>query len=422
MNTKYLKILEYDKIIENLSNYCKTYIGKEKAKNLLPSFSKLEVLDLLELTNESTSLIYKKSNIPLSELPNISLYIKSLESNSLLTNKSLLDIARFLKISREVKEYFFKDDNLNSSEYESLYSFFNNIYTNKSVEDKIFSIVLDENTIADDASQVLSSLRKQSKKIEQALRDKLTSFIHSNTYSKYLMEPIITIRSDRYVVPVKEEYKSQVKGFIHDISSSGSTVFIEPISVFELNNNLANIKVEEDIEIEKILSSLSTLLNEYTDELKYNINILGELDLIFAKANYSIELDGINPNINDEKYIDLKSAKHPLIQKDVVVPINISIGKDYSSLVITGPNTGGKTVSLKTTGILLLMAYSGIFIPAKESSSIYVFDNIFADIGDEQSIQESLSTFSSHMSTIVEITNKATSNSLILLDELRIWN
>lgn len=422
MNTKYLKILEYDKIIENLSNYCKTYIGKEKAKNLLPSFSKLEVLDLLELTNESTSLIYKKSNIPLSELPNISLYIKSLESNSLLTNKSLLDIARFLKISREVKEYFFKDDNLNSSEYESLYSFFNNIYTNKSVEDKIFSIVLDENTIADDASQVLSSLRKQSKKIEQALKDKLTSFIHSNTYSKYLMEPIITIRSDRYVVPVKEEYKSQVKGFIHDISSSGSTVFIEPISVFELNNNLANIKVEEDIEIEKILSSLSTLLNEYTDELKYNINILGELDLIFAKANYSIELDGINPNINDEKYIDLKSAKHPLIQKDVVVPIDISIGKDYSSLVITGPNTGGKTVSLKTTGILLLMAYSGIFIPAKESSSIYVFDNIFADIGDEQSIQESLSTFSSHMSTIVEITNKATSNSLILLDELRIWN
>lgn len=422
MNTKYLKILEYDKIIENLSNYCKTYIGKEKAKNLLPSFSKLEVLDLLELTNESTSLIYKKSNIPLSELPNISIYIKSLESNSLLTNKSLLDIARFLKISREVKEYFFKDDNLNSSEYESLYSFFNNIYINKSVEDKIFSIVLDENTIADDASQVLSSLRKQSKKIEQALRDKLTSFIHSNTYSKYLMEPIITIRSDRYVVPVKEEYKSQVKGFIHDISSSGSTVFIEPISVFELNNNLANIKVEEDIEIEKILSSLSTLLNEYTDELKYNINILGELDLIFAKANYSIELDGINPNINDEKYIDLKSAKHPLIQKDVVVPIDISIGKDYSSLVITGPNTGGKTVSLKTTGILLLMAYSGIFIPAKESSSIYVFDNIFADIGDEQSIQESLSTFSSHMSTIVEITNKATSNSLILLDELRIWN
>ena len=401
MNTKYLKILEYDKIIENLSNYCKTYIGKEKAKNLLPSFSKLEVLDLLELTNESTSLIYKKSNIPLSELPNISLYIKSLESNSLLTNKSLLDIARFLKISREVKEYLFKDDNLNSSEYESLYSFFNTIYTNKSVEDKIFSIVLDENTIADDASQVLSSLRKQSKKIEQALRDKLTSFIHSNTYSKYLMEPIITIRSDRYVVPVKEEYKSQVKGFIHDISSSGSTVFIEPISVFELNNNLANIKVEEDIEIEKILSSLSTLLNEYTDELKYNINILGELDFIFAKANYSIELDGINPNINDEKYIDLKSAKHPLIQKDVVVPIDISIGKDYSSLVITGPNTGGKTVSLKTTGILLLMAYSGIFIPAKESSSIYVFDNIFADIGDEQSIQESLSTFSSHMSTIV---------------------
>lgn len=422
MNTKYLKTLEYDKIIENLSNYCKTYIGKDKAKNLLPSFSKLEVLDLLELTNEATSIIYKKSNPPLSELPNISLCIKNLESSSILTNKPLLNIAKFLKISREVKEYFFESEDSDPSEYESLYSFFNNLYTNKSIEDKIFSIILDENTIADNASKTLNSLRKQSKKLEQSIRDKLNSFIHSSTYSKYIMEPIITIRSDRYVIPIKEEYKSQVKGFIHDISSSGSTVFIEPISVFELNNEISNIKVEEDIEIEKILANLSGMLYEYTEKLKYNINILGDLDLIFAKANYSIELDGIKPAINNEKYIDLKSARHPLINKDKVVPINISIGKDYSSLVITGPNTGGKTVSLKTTGLLLLMAYSGIFIPAKENSTIYVFDNIFADIGDEQSIQESLSTFSSHMSTIVEITNKATSNSLILLDELRIWN
>ena len=421
MNTKYLKTLEYDEIIKNLSNYCKTYIGKENANKLLPSFSKLEVLDLLELTNEATSLIYRKSNIPLSDLPNISLYIKSLESSSILTNKPLIDIAKFLKISREVKEYFFEGEDFDSSEYESLYSFFNNLYTNKSIEDKIFSIVLDENTIADNASQTLNSLRKLSKKLEQSIRDKLNSFIHSSTYSKYIMEPIITIRSDRYVIPIKEEYRSQVKGFIHDISSSGSTIFIEPISIFELNNEISNIKVEEDIEIEKILANLSGMLYEYTEKLKYNINILGDLDLIFARANYSIELDGIKPAINDEKYIDLKSARHPLINKDNVVPIDISIGKDYSSLVITGPNTGGKTVSLKTTGILLLMAYSGIFIPAKGNSTIYVFDNIFADIGDEQSIQESLSTFSSHMSTIIEITNKATSNSLVLVDELRIW-
>ncbi len=418
MNNKYLKTLEYDKVIDKLSTYCKTYVGKESLRNVKPSFSKLEVIDLLELTNEAISLIYRKSNIPLSEIPNISMYIKSLESNSILTNKPLLDIARFLKISREVKEYFFNDDEFDYSEYESLHSFFNNLYTNKSIEDKIFSIVLDENTIADDASTVLSSLRKQSKKLEQAIRDKLNSFIHSNTYSKYIMEPIITIRSDRYVIPIKEEYRSQVKGFIHDISSSGSTVFIEPISVFELNNEITNLKVEEDIEIEKILANLSSMLYEYTEKLKYNLQILGDLDLIFAKANYSIELDGIKPIINDDKYIDLKSARHPLIDKNKVVPIDISIGKDYYSLVITGPNTGGKTVSLKTTGILLLMAYTGIFIPAKEHSSIYVFDNIFADIGDEQSIQESLSTFSSHMSTIIEITKKATSNSFVLLDEL----
>ena len=420
MNNKYLKTLEYDKIIDKLSNYCKTYIGKENLKNIKPSFSKLEVLDLLELTNEAISLIYRKSNIPLSEVPNISVYIKNLESSMVLSNKPLLDIAKLLKISREVKEYFFNDDDFDYSEYESLHSFFNNIYTNKSIEDKIFDVVIDENTIADDASPTLNSLRKQSKKLEQSIRDKLNSFIHSNTYSKYIMEPIITIRSDRYVIPIKEEYKSQVKGFIHDVSSSGSTVFIEPISVFELNNEIANIKVEEDIEIEKILANLSSLLYDYTDKLKYNLNLLGELDLIFAKANYSIEINGIKPVLNDTKYLDLKSARHPLIDKDKVVPIDILIGKDYSSLVITGPNTGGKTVSLKTTGLLLLMAYAGIFIPAKENSSIYVFDNIFADIGDEQSIQESLSTFSSHMSTIIEIINKATSNSLVLLDELRI--
>ena len=232
------------------------------------------------------------------------------------------------------------------------------------------------------------------------------------------MEPIITIRDNRYVVPIKEEFKNIVKGFIHDVSSSGSTVFIEPISVFELNNEITNIKIEEEIEIEKILSDLSGMLYEYTDCLNNNINILGDLDLIFAKASFSISIDGIFPNINDKKYINLISARHPLIDKNVVVPINISIGKDYTSLVITGPNTGGKTVALKTTGLILLMAYSGIYIPAKENSSIFVFDNIYVDIGDEQSIQENLSTFSSHISNITQITNNVSNNSLVLLDEL----
>lgn len=418
MNTKYLKSLEYDKIIEKLNTYCKTYMGKEKLVTLLPKFDKSSVLDLLNLTQEASSLIYRKGNIPLSDIPDISINIKTLDSSGILSIPALLNIARFLKISREVKEYFFSSDDIDLSVYPKLYDLFDSIYTNKSIEEKIFSVVLDENTIADNASSKLASIRRESKKLEQNIRDKLNSIIHSSTYSKYIMEPIVTIRENRYVIPIKEEYRAQVKGFIHDVSSSGSTVFIEPLSVFELNNEIANLKVEEEIEIEKILAQLSGRLYEYTQLFKSNIYILGDLDVIFAKALYSIDIDGVFPAINDDKYINLVSARHPLIDKNIVVPIDISIGKDYSALVITGPNTGGKTVALKTTGLLLLMAYSGIFIPAKESSSIYVFDNIFVDIGDEQSIQENLSTFSSHISYIVEITKNVTAESLVLLDEL----
>ena len=418
MNTKYLKTLEFDKIIEKLTTYCKTYIGKENVANLLPTFNQLKVTSLLELTNEATSLIYRKGNVPLSDLPNIEISIKNLESSATLSISALLNIARFLKISREVKEYFSSGDDIDLSSYQKLSDIFEAIYTNKSVEEKIYSVILDENTIADNASSKLSSIRRQAKKLEQEIREKLNSFIHSSTYSKYIMEPIITIRENRYVFPIKEEYKSQVKGFIHDVSSSGSTVFIEPISVFDLNSEISNLKIEEEIEIERILAELSSMLYDYTESMKSNISTLGDLDLIFAKASYSLDIDGICPKINDEKFVVLKSARHPLIDKNVVVPIDISIGNDYSCLVITGPNTGGKTVALKTTGLLLLMAYSGIYIPVKESSSIYVFDNIFVDIGDEQSIQENLSTFSSHISNIVEITNNVTSNSLVLVDEL----
>ena len=418
MNTKYLKTLEFDKIIEKLTTYCKTYIGKENVANLLPTFNQYKVTSLLELTNEATSLIYRKGNVPLSDLPNIEISIKNLESGATLSISALLNIARFLKISREVKEYFSSGDDIDLSSYQKLSDIFEAIYTNKSVEEKIYSVILDENTVADNASSKLSSIRRQAKKLEQEIREKLNSFIHSSTYSKYIMEPIITIRENRYVLPIKEEYKSQVKGFIHDVSSSGSTVFIEPISVFDLNSEISNLKIEEEIEIERILAELSSMLYDYTESMKSNISTLGDLDLIFAKASYSLDIDGICPKINDEKFVDFKSARHPLIDKNVVVPIDISIGNDYSCLVITGPNTGGKTVALKTTGLLLLMAYSGIYIPVKEGSSIYVFDNIFVDIGDEQSIQENLSTFSSHISNIVEITNNVTSNSLVLVDEL----
>lgn len=421
MNTKYLDTLEYHKIIDLLSNYAKTYIGKERIQKLAPSFQKEQVQLLLNETTEAISLIYRKSNIPLGDIPDISLWIKQLESYSILSTKALLELATILKISRELKEYFYSDESFDVSAFPLLINYFSNLYTNKGIEEKIFRIILDENTIADNASSKLASLRKQSKKLEQDIRDKLSSLIHSSTYSKYIMESIITIRNGRYVVPVKEEYKNNIKGFIHDISSSGSTVFIEPITIFELNNEISNIKIEESKEIEKILQNLSSELYEYTESLTSNIDIIGNLDCIFAKANYSLAIDGTIPKMNcssSQKIIHLLQARHPLISKEKVVPIDVSLGENYTSLIITGPNTGGKTVTLKTVGLLLLMAYSGIYIPCKENSVIHVFDHIFADIGDEQSIQESLSTFSSHMSNIVEITNNATSNSLILLDEL----
>ena len=418
MDTRYLNLLEYDKFIQILIKYCKTYLGREQVKRLTPKFNKLDVINLLSETNEAVSLIYRKSSLPLGDIPSIEIPIKQLESNSSLSAKSLLEVASILKISRELREYFYSDDEFDTNSFPIMSDHFSKLYANKGIEDKIFSIILDENTIADNASNKLASLRRTSRKLEQEIRDKLNSFIHSATYSKYMMDPIITIRNGRFVLPVKEEYKSQVKGFIHDISSSGSTVFIEPMNIFEMNNEIANIKVDENIEIERILQNLSIMLYEYSQNLKENLEVISYLDTVFAKASYSIEIQGTYPIVSDEKLISLQKARHPLIDKNTVVPIDISLGKDYSTLVITGPNTGGKTVTLKTVGLILLMAYCGVLIPCKENSTIHVFDNIFADIGDEQSIQESLSTFSSHISNIVKITQNITDNSLILLDEL----
>ncbi len=417
MNTKYITTLEYDKLLEKVERYCKTYIGKEMLKNMVPQFQKQAVMHLLEETKEAVYLIVKKSGIPIGEIPNISIWNKRLESGSALSAKGLLEVATILKITREVKEYFYENEE-ESLNVTILLDYFSGLYTNKNVEDKIFKTIIDENTIADSASSKLQGIRRQIKRLEQDIREKLNGIVHSSSYSKYMMEQIVTIRNDRFVIPVKEEYKGQIKGFIHDISSSGSTVFIEPISVFEMNNNIASLKVEESIEIERILQELSSMLYEYTINLKKNVEIIGMLDVIFAKASYSLDTEGTFPQISDDKYVNLMKARHPLIGKETVVPIDVSIGETYTTLVITGPNTGGKTVTLKTVGLILLMAYSGIFIPCKEQSTIYVFDHIFVDIGDEQSIKESLSTFSSHMSNIVEIVNTATSNSMILLDEL----
>lgn len=410
--------LEYSEIIKLISNYCKTYIGKETVLKLSPCFDSDEVSHLLGETTEAMDINIKKSNIPVCEIPNIDIWIKQLESTNVLSAKALIDIATILKVSRELKEFFFKDPSFNTNSFSILFDYFNSLYVNKNIESTIFEKILDENTIADNASPKLSSIRKNKKKAEQAIRDKLDSIIHSSSYSKYLMEPIVTIRNDRFVIPLKQEYRNMLKGFIHDISSSGSTVYIEPLAIFEINNEINNLKIEENIEIEKILQNLSILLYKYTNELKNNVILIGKLDVLSAKVLYSKSIDGIKPTLNTQKYINLIAARHPLIDKNNVVPINIALGKNFNSLIITGPNTGGKTVSLKTTGLLLLMAYTGLYIPCNENSSICVFKNIFADIGDEQSISESLSTFSSHMTNIINITNNANENSLILLDEL----
>ena len=410
-----LNKLEYNEIIKNLGGYCKTYLGKNLCEQLVPNFSYEQVDFLLNETKQADTLLHQKSIPPFYETEELEKYIKVLESNQTLSIKGLLNFAVLLKMCRELKEYFYDDSSVT---FEYLEKYFSFLYSNPSIEKNIFDKIIDENTVADNASSKLASLRRNRKNFEQEVKDKLNGFIHSSTYAKYIMEPIVTIRNNRYVIPVKEEYRSYIKGFIHDTSSSGSTLYIEPTSIFELNNKINHIKIEEDIEIERILQILSSSLYEYVDQLKNNLALIASIDLIFAKANFGIDSFGIIPVLNNNKYIDLYKAKHPLIDKDKVVPIDISLGKSYVSLLITGPNTGGKTVALKTIGLLLLMAYSGIPIPCSESSSISVFSHIFADIGDEQSIQESLSTFSAHIKNIVEITNITDNNSLVLLDEL----
>lgn len=410
-----LNKLEYNEIIDVLEKHCKTYLGKNMCDSLKPSFS-FELVDvLLNETKEADTLLHQKGSPPFYETDELEKYIKILKSNQTLSIKGLLNIGMLLRIARELKEYFY--DN-NTSSFINLEKYFTLLYSNPSIEKSIFDKIIDESTIADNASKKLSSLRRNRKNLEQEVKDKLNSYIHSSTYAKYIMEPIVTIRNNRYVIPVKEEYRSYIKGFVHDTSSSGSTLYIEPTSIFDLNNKINHIKIEEDLEIEKILHQLSASLYAYTTELDNDLNLIANIDLIFAKAHFGIEINGITPILNNEKFVDLHKARHPLIDKDKVVPINIGLGKDYVSLLITGPNTGGKTVALKTLGLLLLMAYSGIPIPCSEGSNICVFTYIFADIGDEQSIQESLSTFSAHMKNIVEITKKANDNSLVLLDEL----
>ena len=412
-----LKKLEFDKILEAISNYCKTYIGKKYVSELRPSQDCEEVQHTLAQTAQGVVLIQRNSTPPLGSIADITVYLKTLDSCGTLSIKALLELQNILQMAASLKDYF-AEDHLATSDFSAIEQYFNDLYVNPSIVSTFAKSIVDEDTIADTASSKLQDIRRRQRKIEQDIRSKLNTILHSSTYSKYMRENLVTIRNGRFVIPVKEEYRGSVKGFVHDMSSSGSTIFIEPIAVFDLNNELSNLQIEENFEIERILQNLSGLLYPYTKELESNVEIIGKLDFIFAKAHYSLSLHCTTPEINFSKVITLKNARHPLIAPEHVVPSSLELGSEYSTLIITGPNTGGKTVTLKTIGLLTAMACSGLNIPADEHSSIYVFDNIFADIGDEQSISESLSTFSSHMSNIVNITHSATENSLILVDEL----
>lgn len=413
----YLEKLEYNKILEKLSNYTITYLGKNASLALLPSNNKNQVQNMLKETAEAVNLLCRCNAPPISEIADNTINIKTIESYGVLSIKSILELVKILNISEDLRKYFFADY-IDANEFLHLETIFSKLYSNISITSEISRCIIDECNIEDKASKELSSIRKKQRNIEQDIKSKLNAFIHSSTYSKYIQESVVTIRNDRYVIPIKEEYRSQIKGFVHDISSSGSTVFIEPISIFELNNEIANLKIKENLEIEKILQNLSKLFYPYVEEIKKDIECIGKLDFIFAKAKYSKNIGGITPLITDNKEIKLINAKHPLLDLNTAVPISLELGTDFNTLVITGPNTGGKTVTLKTIGLLTAMACSGLNISAQDNSSIYVFDKIFADIGDDQSISNSLSTFSSHMKNIVDIINNSTSDSLILVDEL----
>ena len=417
MNTNHLEKLEYYKILDILGGYCSTEYGKNLVKDLLPCNDKSKVNLMLQETFEAINLSTRNSFPSFYDAQDITISLKQLESMQSLNSKSLLNLANILKNAEELKTYFNKDF-ITEDSFPIFSGFFNELYSNTSITTKVFSCILEEDVIDDKASKELYSIRKKKRNLEQDIRNKLNSMIHSSTYSKYIQENIITIRNDRFVIPVKEEYRSSIKGLIHDVSNGGSTVFIEPLAVFEMNNEIHELVNSENIEIEKILFELSRLFMPIISQLKTNVDIIGKLDFIFSKAKYAKSIDGIIPKISNEKNIVLNKARHPLIQKEKVVPISLTLGKDFSTLLITGPNTGGKTVTLKTVGLLTCMACSGLAIPCDENSSIYVFDNVFADIGDDQNISSSLSTFSSHMTNIVDILNNFTTNSLILLDEL----
>ena len=416
MNTKALITLEYDKIIKKLETFASSTMGKALCKDLLPSSDYEEILSAQTETKDALTRLYKTGYLSFQGLSDIRPHLRLLEIDSTLNTKELLDIARLLSITAQAVEYGDTEDDIMA--YDSLNSYFGELDSLEFLYQRITQCILSEDEISDDASSALKDIRREIKQTNISIHNKLTSVINSQNNKTMLQDALITVRNGRYCVPVKTEYRNAFPGMIHDQSSSGSTLFIEPMAVVQLNNHLKELDIKEKMEIEKILQSLSAQAASCSRELEENQKILTKLDFIFAKAKYAKEYQGTEPIFNTDGIVDIKQGRHPLLDPKKVVPIHIYIGEDFNMLLLTGPNTGGKTVSLKTVGLFQLMGQAGLHIPAFQGSRLAVFSDIFADIGDEQSIEMNLSTFSSHMTNLVHILDEADPNSLVLLDEL----
>lgn len=415
MNSKALHVLEYDKIIERLTEKASSEPGRMLCRELMPMVALDEIEHAQKETGDALSRLFKKGSTSFGGNKDLGRCIKSLEVGSALSSTELLLIAGMLENVNRIKTYGRNDRD--DAPADTLDEYFNGLEPLTALANEIRRCILSEEEIADDASPALKQIRRKKLLTNDKIHSQLTSMVNGS-YRTYLQDAVITMRNDRYCIPVKSEYKGQVPGMVHDQSSSGSTFFIEPAAVVTLNNELKELDIREQEEIEKILADLSAQAGEHTDALANNQKLMTTLDFIFAKASLAMEQNGSMPVFNTEHHLKLRKGRHPLLDKKKVVPIDIELGTDFDLLVITGPNTGGKTVSLKTVGLLTLMGQAGLHIPALDRSELSVFTEVYADIGDEQSIEQNLSTFSSHMTSIVSILQNADADSLCLFDEL----
>ncbi len=415
MNEKVLNTLEYNKVIQTLTDFADSEPGKKMCSSLKPSTDLEEIRKAQSETKDALSRLFKQGSTSFGGNKDIGFTVKTLEIGSTLSSAELLKIAKLLDNVNRIKSYGRKDKE--DAPSDSLDEYFEQLAPLTFLANEINRCILAEDEIADDASPTLKSIRRAMVTTNDKIHSQLISMVNGS-YRNYLQDAVITMRNNRYCIPVKAEYKSQVHGMVHDQSATGSTFFIEPAAVVELNNKIKELTLQEQEEIERIMASLSAQAADYTQELALNQKLMTHLDFVFAKAKLAMEHNATEPIFNTDHYIHIRKGRHPLLPKKSVVPIDIHLGKDFDLLIITGPNTGGKTVSLKTVGLFTLMGQAGLHIPALDRSELSIFTEVYADIGDEQSIEQSLSTFSSHMKSIVHILAHADENSLCLFDEL----